>query len=94
MSPTSLADLRTPTPYVFIETYFYTDCTESLFPVPITVLYTAIYYGSSFFADAQTIPFITPSCTLAFTFSDILMTNLSPGNVITVVGSANGSALT
>jgi hypothetical protein len=88
----NLNDLRTPTPYTFTITALASGCATA--PTTITDLVTWEVDGTPFPAEqAATVTFSAASIVYAvFTFPNMIVTSLTPGEPLTLVCSSCPSA--
>ena len=85
MLGTLFTDLRTPTPLLFVDTYQALDCVTSTSTARAEM--TAVLSATSYAAKPVTYSFIglSSSHSLTYTFPELLMTLMNPGDVIRVV---------
>lgn len=81
---TTLMDLRIQTPLTYVETYFSVESDCSTNPFTFTETRTAFLNGTSYTADIVTIT-ISSVTFVTYTFPDLLLNFLTPGEVITQV---------
>lgn len=79
-----MSDLRTPTPLVIPGSYTVTDCVT---PTSITNYASAYYKAQIYIADPVTYVFsgISGTSSVLYTFEDLLLTALTPGDIIPIV---------
>jgi hypothetical protein len=85
---TTLTDLRIATPFTFAYTAFESDCGSYSF----TEWRTAFVRGTSYPGGTVTYEVVSPSANVSctFTFQDLLLTDLLPGDFIAMVNCTSG----
>jgi len=80
-----LTDLRTPTPWTFVDSYTLASCGAK----PTTaIVYVTIYISGTAYPAATEEKYVMGAATagaVTWVFPDLIVTNLSPGQVATVV---------
>ena len=87
-----MTDLRTPTPLVIPGSFTIRDCVT---PTSVVNYASAYYRAQLYLADPVTYLFsgVTGTSSVFFTFEDLLVTALQPGDIIPIVFSVDGSDL-
>jgi len=80
-----LSDLRTPTPWTFVDSYTHASCG----PKPTTaIVYVTIFISGTAYPAASEENYVMGAATsgaVTWVFPDLTVTNLFPGQVATVV---------
>jgi hypothetical protein len=82
-NPSTLTNLLEPSPFTFVESFYDVSCASD--PLTWTEWRTAYINGLSYSAETETIILVAVNTEVTYTFPSLLLTMLTPGDVIIMV---------